>query len=143
MGEEEAFHDAFHPDPLVVGAEDLQHTAGQELLLHHAHDDVAVADLVQALDNGDVVVDDEHPKRYYEEMTGHVDVIGTTEVEAKRPKKVATQGTPKKLNNEQWDLMFAKLVEYKAQYGVSPFSGFPRKNVDNHFLIAIVLLLLP
>jgi hypothetical protein len=26
---------------------------------------------------------------------------------------------PKKLNNEQWDLMFDRLVEYKRQHGVS------------------------
>ena len=119
MAEEEAFHDAFHPDPLVVG--DLQHTAGSELLLPHAHD-VSVADLVQALNNGVV---DEHPK-HYEEMTAGVDVIDATEMpQAKRQKTdVLTQVIPKKLNNEQWDHMFAKLVEYKAEYGVSPqFSG--------------------
>lgn len=44
----------------------------------------------------------------------------------KRRKKNPNPPPPKKLNNEQWDLMFERLVEYKRQHGVSSFARYLR-----------------
>ena len=41
------------------------------------------------------------------------------EASVKRRRKNPNPPPPKKLNNEQWDLMFERLVEYKRQHGVS------------------------
>lgn len=58
----------------------------------------------------------------------------------KRRKKNPNPPPPKKLNNEQWDLMFERLVEYKRQHGVSSFCAVSPDTSFCFIVTAVALL---
>ena len=109
--EGEVFHDALHEAGLHHAA------ATSELVLHHDHDGVAVAEL-DAFDEGDVVVvANSTAKRPYDETNVGANAnYEVVEPEAKRQKAEDALGIPKK-GNSSWDAMFEKLVAYKDQNG--------------------------
>ena len=62
------------------------------------------------------IVHHEHPD--YEVMAKRLRDFDDHEIEEEAKRRRKSTPPPKKLNNEQWDLMFDRLVKYKEDHGV-------------------------
>jgi hypothetical protein len=62
------------------------------------------------------IVHHEHPD--YEVMAKRLRDFDDHEIEEEAKRHRKSTPPPKKLNNEQWDLMFDRLVKYKEDHGV-------------------------
>lgn len=113
----------------MMAADPMQEDAAHSLLAAHPQEGATIGDGGQHEEYKDPILMDpagdarDSPSHQQQQQNNKRPAAEQEEEQegaaAKRRRKNTNNPPPKKLNNEQWDLMFDRLVEYKREHGVS------------------------